>query len=139
MKKLIFLFAFVVMALGLTAQEAVIRTSKVYVAKGAAKDTLNKDGEVIHTMLVADYATGFKFQVEQTKLDGDWAKTKTYLESSLDFATWTKVDSVSIIGNGKGVSAWKTPYTQYLRLRSVGVDSVQTTKIKFTYLIEKKP
>ena len=137
MKKLIFLFAFIAISVSISAQDMVVRTSKVYVDKGAAKDTVNKDSALSLSVLVVDYSVGVKYQVEQTKIKGNHAKTKTYLESSLDNVYWTKVDSVSILGNGKGVSTYKAPYSQYVRLRSVGIDSVQTTKIKYTFLIVK--
>lgn len=138
MKRLLFLLAFVVVALGAFAQTSVT-TSRVHIVGGATKDTVNKNGAYIQSFFVANYAPNAKFQVHQTKIKGTYAKTKTYLEYSYDNTNWVKLDSVSVAGNTYGTSALKSPYSQYIRLRTVGVDSTQTTRIKYFFFIEKQP
>jgi hypothetical protein len=139
MKKLIsILFLMVAFVAVSVAQNLTVSNSAVYIAKGATKDTLNKNGSITYTAFVQNFAYAVKFQVTQTQVSG-YAKTKTYVESSFDNVAWTKIDSVSLAGTSKGVSTLKNPYTQYVRLRTVGLDSTQTTRVKYYFLIEKRP
>jgi hypothetical protein len=139
MKKLIsILFLMVAFVAVSVAQNLTVSNSAVYIAKGATKDTLNKDASITYTAFVQNFAYAVKFQVTQTQVSG-YAKTKTYVESSFDNVAWTKIDSVSLAGTSKGVSTLKNPYTQYVRLRTVGLDSTQTTRVKYYFLIEKRP
>jgi hypothetical protein len=139
MKKLIsILFLMVAFVAVSVAQNLTVSNSAVYIAKGATKDTLNKDASITYTAFVQNFAYAVKFQVTQTQVSG-YAKTKTYVESSFDNVAWTKIDSVSLSGTSKGVSTLKNPYTQYVRLRTVGLDSTQTTRVKYYFLIEKRP
>jgi hypothetical protein len=139
MKKLISILALMVAFVAVSvAQNLTVSNSAVYIAKGATKDTLNKDASITYTAFVQNFAYAVKFQVTQTQVSG-YAKTKTYVESSFDNVAWTKIDSVSLSGTSKGVSTLKNPYTQYVRLRTVGLDSTQTTRVKYYFLIEKRP
>jgi hypothetical protein len=140
MKKFICLvITLLTFTLGVEAQDYVVRTSKDYAFLGAASDTINKDKSKTFTVKVNDYAAYVKFQITQLKVSGDYAKTKTYIEESLDNLLWVKKDSISLLGNGSAVGSWIAIQGPFIRFRSVGVDSVQTTKIKHTFLIEKKP
>ena len=139
MKKLISILALMVAFVSVSvAQDLTVSNSAVYIAKGATNDILNKNGSITYTAFVQNFAYAVKFQVTQTQVSG-YAKTKTYVESSFDNVAWTKVDSVSLSGTSKGISALKNPYTQYIRLRTVGLDSTQTTRVKYFLLIEKRP
>lgn len=139
MKKLISILALMVAFVAVSvAQNLTVSNSAVYIAKGATKDTLNKDASITYTAFVQNFAYAVKFQVTQTQVKG-YAKTKTYLETSFDNVLWTKLDSVSVSETNKGISVLKNPYTQYIRLRTVGLDSTQTTRIKYFLLIEKRP
>ena len=120
------------------AQDLTVNNSAVYIVKGAAKDTLNKNASITCTAYVPNFCYAAKFQITQTEVSG-YAKTKTYLETSFDNVLWTKLDSVSVAETAKGISTLKNPYTQYIRLRTVGLDSTQTTRVKYYLLIEKRP
>ena len=139
MKRLISILALMVAFVAVSvAQDLTASNSAVYIAKGATKDTLNKNGSITYTAFVQNFAYAVKFQVTQTEISG-YAKTKTYLETSFDNVLWTKLDSVSVAETAKGISTLKNPYTQYIRLRTVGLDSTQTTRVKYYLLIEKRP
>ena len=139
MKKLISILALMVAFVAVSvAQNLTVSNSAVYIAKGSTKDTLNKDASITYTAFVQNFAYAAKVQITQTQVKG-YAKTKTYLESSMDNVLWTRLDSVSLSGTNKGTSTLKNPYTQYLRVRTVGLDSTQTTRVKYFLLIEKRP
>lgn len=139
MKKLISILVLMVAFVAVSvAQDLTASNSAVYIAKGATKDTLNKNSSITYTAFVQNFAYAVKFQVTQTEVSG-YAKTKTYLETSFDNVLWTKLDSVSVAETAKGISTLKNPYTQYIRLRTVGLDSTQTTRVKYYLLIEKRP
>ena len=132
---LVLMVAFVAVSV---AQDETVSNSAVYIAKGATKDTLNKDASITYTAFVQNFAYAAKVQITQTQVKG-YAKTKTYLESSMDNVLWTKLDSISLAGTSKGTTTLKNPYAQYVRARTVGLDSVQTSRIKIFLLIEKRP
>jgi hypothetical protein len=139
MKKILSLIVLMVAFVSVSfSQNLTATNTTVYIAKGATADTLNKDGSITYTAYVPNFCYATKFQVTQTEVSG-YAKTKTYLETSFDNALWTKLDSVSISETAKGISVLKNPYTQYIRLRTVGLDSTQTTRVKYYWLIEKRP
>lgn len=120
------------------AQNLTAETSRVYIAKGATADTINKDASITYSAYIPNFCYATKVQITQTEVAG-YAKTKTYIETSFDNVTWTKLDSVSLGETAKGISTLKNPYTQYVRLRTVALDSTQTTRIKYYWLIEKRP
>lgn len=138
MKRLLFVCLLVFVGIAVTAQTK-LDVVRVYKIADTAADTVNKDGSKTYGFYIPNYCTSAKFQVHQLKTKGVYAKTKTYIETSLDYVNWTKLDSVSVAGNTYGTSALKTPYTNYIRLRTVGIDSTQTTKLKYYLLIDKKP
>lgn len=137
MKRLIFVLTIIcAFTFNSVAQNLTAKTTGVYIAKGAATDTINKDGVSTYVAYIPNGCYAFKAQVTQTTVKG-YAKTKTFVESSLDNVLWTKIDSVSVGSTAKGITAVKNPYAQYVRLRTVAIDSTQTTKLKYYLVIEK--
>ena len=140
MKKLISLLFLSLIVFAVNAQTLTKKTitrSNVYPYAVGNYIVLLKDSSVNQPVYVTNFCDYSRFQVTQAA-DSGYAKTKTYLEYSFDNALWVKMDSVSVAGNGKGYSSYKTPYAPYMRLRTVALDSTQYTRVYYYWLINVK-
>lgn len=120
------------------AQDLTAKSSRVYKVFGTSTDTINKDESLSYTAYVANFAKTVKFSVSQDTLSGpDLASTTTVLSYSYDYANWTPIDTLSVVGNTFGVGDLVTPYAQYLKLTITAIDSTAKVVPTIYLLIEK--
>jgi hypothetical protein len=141
MKKL-FLICFMLVAFVATnvAQDLSVKASRVYSAFGSAKDTINKNQSLTYTVFVQNYASVLKLSVVQDTVSGpDLASTQTIIQTSLDYANWTNVDTLNVVGNTFGTTDLILPYANYLKFTTKAIDSTAKVIPKYYMLIEKRP
>ena len=116
MKKLLVLFA--ILAIGFITLEAqtVIKTDQV---RTLAIDSILLTGESVNIDFYGkDFIENSKVQVQANAFTtGADAVMTVITKGSLDYATWTDIDTVSISGtsDNSSVGLLLTPYADYLR------------------------
>lgn len=136
MKKLFILLVFAVVATAFTAKaQTTVSTSKVFTVN--RQTNTGKDTAQHNYFYVANYATKFKVQAYLYNYSG-YGKVKVVLRTSMDYVKWTRADSVTVTeASTKAISTLLSPYTPYLDVEVVPIDSTQKSSATLTILIEK--
>lgn len=137
MKKLILLLFVAMLSLNLAAQDLTASRTGIYIKLGGIKDTLSLNDSVIYSVFVPSYCESFKLQVSQDTVSGT-AKTRSIIQSSLDYSNWTEVDTVDVTGVNYGIGEYLNPRTQYVRIITKAIDNTQVVIPKYYMLINKK-
>jgi len=90
-------------------------------------------------MYVSNYAVKFKVQADIDSVAG-YPLVQVILRKSMDYQTWTNLDTLTVSeATESAISTVIEPYTPYLDIQATATDSVQTSKLTYTILIEKNP
>lgn len=141
MKKVILLLSALFIVLVCNAQLVMtpktLSQSAYFVVGGGQLDTIKKDSyhDVVIFMKTAAIEN-FGVQTTYTNVSGK-SKAKTVLMDSWDGVNFTRLDSTTVTGAGRGVIAKRAIWKPYVKLRVHSIDSTGVTIFKFDIVTEK--
>ena len=141
MKRILVVFAFLAIGLGLSAQ-TLVKEDKVVTFTHA--DTLKKTVDSVFsvTFYGKDFFVNMHLQINADSAAGTasgYTKLEATVEGSLDHSSWTAFDdtiTLSALGADSDEQLYSGIYWDYLRVKVRSLDSVQNTLLDYNILFD---